>query len=721
MGVGPHNRVRAGSMPRSDMLGPAAIFGETARMLKESVLSERIRWSLWLPVALGVGIGVYFRLSAEPPYWIAPVLLVLSIGFAALTARASKMWQAAILAGLSAILLGFAVAKFRTERVAAPHLTRSVGPVRMEGRIVSAEARGDGMRAVIAVTSLPRLAPDEIPGRVRVTFRRPDALLAPGQLIGLTAMLLPPPSPAAPGDYDFGRWAYFQQIGAVGYAYGGPRALDDGPAANFASRLSARLETLRAAMTSRIRSVLSGSTGGIAAAMITGDRGGIDESDNEAFRDSGLFHVLSISGLHLALAGGFFFWLVRAALALFPSMALRYPIKKWAAFAALAGAGFYLAISGGNPPAVRSYIMLAIMLLAIVFDRPALTMRAVALAAAILLLWKPEGLLDPGFQMSFAAVTALVAFGEWELNRTARIVQHDKSWMRWILRRARGIAVASVVAGIATAPFAIYHFDPSAQFGVLANLAAMPVVGLVVMPAATAAMVLMPFGLDEWPLRLMGQGIEWMLAIAHWVAGLPGAAAVLAVWPDAALLLVVAGGLWLTLWQRNWRWVGLAPIFLGLVLVQVARGPDVLIAQDGLTVAVRMQSGAFAFVRVPADEFSASSWLLRDGDARTLQQAVATGDDDIRCDSYGCVATTAENFTIASALRVEALEDDCMLADIVVSAVPVRRACNAPLLVIDRFDLADNGAYSVTIGDVLDVRSTEQMRGTRPWSMRTPQ
>ncbi len=688
------------------------------RAFSQAALSERARWALWLPVALGAGIGSYFELPVEPAAWTAGAGFLLFLLFAFLAFRSGNPMRLAMFSLVAATALGFGIAKFRTEALSAPHLFRNVGPVRMEGRVVSAELRGEGMRAVLAVTSLPRVDPQDTPARVRVTFRKPSDLLAPGRVIGLTAMLMPPPAPASPGDYDFGRWAYFQRIGAVGYAYGGPRALEAAPVPGVAENFSARLETLRANMTARIRAVIPGSAGGIAAAMITGDRSGIDEADNQAFRNSGLIHVLSISGLHLALAGGFFFWVVRAVLALFPSIALNYPIKKWAAVAALAGAGFYLAISGSGPPAVRSYIMLAVMFVAVLFDRPALTMRAVALAATILLLIKPENLMDPGFQMSFAAVTGLVAFGEWEFSRKRPYAGQRKTWLHRIGRHASGIAIASLVAGLATAPFAIFHFDRSAQFGVLANLAAMPVVGFVVMPAATAAMVLMPFGLEQWPLRIMGAGIDMMLSIAHWVASLPGAAAVLAVWPDIALLLVVAGGLWLTLWQRSWRWFGLLPIAAAILMVQTARGPDLLIGDDGLTVAVRTGTGRLAFLRPPADDYAASTWLLRDGDERLPADAIGNATDGIRCDVYGCVTHTVSGLTIASAERVEALEDDCANADIVVSAVPVRGRCTGPKLVVDRFALLDEGAHSIGFGDTLRVKSVQGERGTRPWSTR---
>ncbi len=544
------------------------------------------------------------------------------------------------------------------------------------------------------------------------------AQLTPGHWVHMLAVLMPPPAPAVPGGYDFGRWAYYQGIGAVGYAYGKAKPMAAPRPDTWIEALSAGIERLRDAVTARIRHVLPGRRGAIAAALITGKRGGIDEDDRNAFRDSGLAHVLSISGLHLALAGGFFFWVVRALLALIPAIALTYPIKKWAAVAALLGAGTYLILSGCGGPAVRAYIMLAVMFTAVLVDRPALSMRSIALAAAIILLAKPESLIEPGFEMSFAAVAGLIALAEWAAARRMR--NPDIDMARGLFARARryllGIALASIVAGLATAPFAIFHFDRASQYGLLANVLAMPVVGLLIMPAATAAMLLMPFGLDRWALIAMGKGVGLMLAIAEWVAGLPGAATMVAVWPQAALLIVVLGGLWITLWRGNWRWLGLAPICLGLLIAAFAKPPDILIARNGRDVAVRLASGRLALLHQPKDDYAAASWLKRDGDARAPDKAVATVQEGVRCDADGCIAHLKSGLVMAQSARFDALHEDCDTAQIVVSAVPTRFTCRAPRLVVDRFDVARNGAYAIWLGRGLRCGNRARRRGHRPWS-----
>ncbi|MEI9929420.1 MAG: ComEC/Rec2 family competence protein [Rhizomicrobium sp.] len=289
--------------------------------------------------------------------------------------------------------------------------------VALDGRIESVQVHGKGVRVVLSAIQSPRFRGDTVPARVRISIRAVTPDLVPGNWIHVRAILMPPPAPAVPDGYDFGRAAFFDGIGGVGYAYGRATPIAPLRAGTFGEQAATAIAQLRWRMTQRIQAALPGSTGGIASALITGDRGSISEDDEAALRDAGLAHVLAIAGLHMALVGLGLFWIVRAALAAIPVIALNYPIKKWAAVAALGGSTFYLIISGAATPATRAYIMLATMLFAILMDRPALSMRSVALAAFIILLLRPESLLEPGFQMSFAAVASLVAVAEWEAAR----------------------------------------------------------------------------------------------------------------------------------------------------------------------------------------------------------------------------------------------------------------------------------------------------------------
>ncbi|MDE2267290.1 MAG: ComEC/Rec2 family competence protein [Alphaproteobacteria bacterium] len=680
-----------------------------------------MRWPLWLPAAMATGIGVYFALPLEPPWWGALVAAGLTLTAAVLSAAMQSAGFRIGLALVAATSLGFGVAKVRTEFVRAPILARQMGPVGIDARVIAAERRGNGSRMVLEPVRVGHLASENMPVRIRVSVRARSAVPVPGSWVHVTAVLMPPPAPAMPGDYDFGRGAYYQRIGAVGYLYGRPRSIAGRHADSWTERLGAGLERLRGRMTARVRSIIPGDEGAVAAALITGERADIDPDIQADFRDSGLMHVLSISGLHLALAGGFFFWTIRALLALLPPVVLRYPVKKWAAVAALAGATFYLLISGCEAPALRSYIMLAMMFTAVLVDRPAFSMRAVALAATIILLFAPESLIEPGFEMSFAAVIGLIALAEWEqARRAAKRDEAPNTLTARIRRYVVGIVLTSVVAGLATAPIAIFHFDRASQYGLISNLLALPVVGAVIMPAATAAMVLMPFGLDAWPLIVMGKGVAAMNAIARWVAGLPGADTVVATWPLWCLIAVMGGGMWIAIWRRGWRWFGLAPIALGIAFATMERPPDVLVAREVETVAVRLADGRLALLRPATDDFAAQNWLRRDGDSRAADDAVGTLEQGVRCDADGCVAKARGGTLVAAPQRVTALAEDCSRAALVISAVPTRRYCQGGVLVIDRFDVARNGGYAIWLGDKRRVETVEGRRGRRPWTTMTP-
>jgi competence protein ComEC len=664
-------------------------------------VTERHRWPLWLPVALGTGSGLYFACPFEPSLLagLAAATLVAATGFLAI--RSHGIWARAGLALLAALALGFAAAKLRETRVAAPVLARPL-VTHLTGRVAALDWGRDGLRAVIADVRSGRL-PDP-PARLRVLVRKGGDDLRVGQGIGLTAKLMPPPGPTAPGDNDFGRAAFFARIGATGFAYGAPEIVPLAHPPSGAGELPDWVEGMRADLTKRIRAQLPGSTGAIASAIITGERGGIDAEDEAALRDAGLAHVLAIAGLHMALVGAGLFWLVRALLAAVPSLALAYPIKKWAAVAALAGASFYVVISGASSSATRAFVMLAMMLLAILLDRPALSMRSLALAASLLLLARPEAITEPGFQMSFAAVGSLIAVAEWEQGR-ARLVPHS-----WLYRHLRGIALTSLVASFATLPFAMFYFGRATHYAVAGNLLAMPVMGLVVMPSAGAGVAMMPFGLEHMPLQAMGWGIGIMLALGRLVSGAPGAVTVTPAFPLSGLVLIALGGLWLLIWRRRWRWWGLLPILAGSVLALTAPRPDLLIAPDAHTIALRGSDGLLHFPRPPKDRYAASRWLLRDGDRRQWRDAV--GAPFTHCDDLGCVSRR-DGLLLAMPWRPEALSDDCARADIVVSAAPVT-SCESPRLALGAHEIAAAGGYAIALFP-LRATGVNQWRGARPW------
>ncbi|HVY18477.1 MAG TPA: ComEC/Rec2 family competence protein [Bauldia sp.] len=679
-------------------------FATELRLTLEAEL-EAGRGFLWLPVAFGVGILVYFNLPREPSV-LALALLVASFGVAVRRWRHSGM-ALRILVAAATVAAGLFVAKVRTDVVAAPVLSREVTAT-VSGWIAGVEEAANGGRRVrIRVANIDGVAATETPRFARITIRaRSAASLSVGDPVSVLAGIGPPTGPVIPGGYDFAFALYFERVGASGFAFGTAKAADLGPAP-WPVRLARPLAALRDTLRVRIEEALPGNDGHIAAALIMGDQRGIAEDTQDDMRASGLGHILSISGLHLALVAGSVFWLIRALLALSPALALNFPIKKWAAAATLAVATVYTAISGAEVATVRSWVMLAIMLGAILMDRRALTLRNVALAALVILVFSPESLLSISFQMSFAATIALIsAYEVIAARQAAGLAAGDARERTWFTRASASVTtlfLTAVVAGLATAPFGAHYFQRVAPLTIIANMAAAPAVSFVVMPMAMLAVVAMPFGLESLALGAMRWGLEWMLLVADktaaWSAGLGNVKAM----PALALLLMTGGFLWLTLWRRRWRLAGIVPILAALPIAAFAPRPDVIVADDAAAVAVRGADGRLSVLGGKGAAFDVETWLRADGDGRPADSPdIGNG---VTCDPVGCLGHLADGRSVALATRREALAEDCLRADIVVSRYDAPPGCDTHALVIDRTAsdtfgahavYLENGAYRVT-------------------------
>jgi competence protein ComEC len=452
---------------------------------------------------------------------------------------------------------------------------------------------------------------------------------------------------------------------------------------------------------------------------MTGAQAPIPAADIEAMRIVGLAHLLSVSGLHIGLVTGFLFVTVRAGLALIPRIALRHPIKKWAALIAFMGAFAYLFLTGESVPTQRSFLMAGFVLFAVLIDRTALSMRLVAWAAVIVLLLQPEAMLGPSFQLSFAAVVALIAAYE-----------ASRNW--WVARRERagfvgrasgylmGIALTTLVAEVATAAYALYHFNQLAAYGLVANMVAVPLTALWIMPWAVIAYLLMPFGLEALALLPMGWGIEVLLWIARSIAQWPGAANYLPSISMAGVLAVTLGGLWLAIWRSRWRLWGGIPALAGLATMALSDPPEIVVSGDGRLVAVAAADGEYVFSDPRINQFEAEIWMRRAAqEQRLIWPTDGYGADGrLLCDAIGCFYRV-DGWTIAIAWRAEALAEDCAVSDLVISLEPAQDLCRGPTLVIDRFDLWRNGSYAIWLeeGEIL-VQSVNEMRGDRPWVAR---
>jgi competence protein ComEC len=687
--------------------------------LSQQLVAETARWGLWLPVCVGSGIAAYFALETQPPWFLAVALGLVAAGLCLVGWRRSASQPALLPAGLALGLAaaGFALAQWRTAAVAAPVLERRLGPVLVSGHVVAVEPGDRRWRLTFERPRIERIAADATPVKLRVSLAMPADPIRPGDHVEVKAMLSPPPEPAVAGAYDFARSAWFRQLGGVGFAVGPPRvspAAPDGGAA-WGPRYELWLAQSRHDMTARIVAALPGPSGAVAAALMTGERAAIPESVEAAFRDSGLQHILSISGLHLALVTGVLFFMLRGGLALSETIALRYPIKKWAAVAALAGAFAYLELSGRAVPTQRAFLMAAMVLIAVLIDRTAISMRTVAWAAAAVLAVAPESVLDASFQMSFAAVVALIAIyeslgermGEWRAG--AGIVRRAGLYVGLT-------ALTTLVAATATAPYAAYHFNRFVDFGLIANLIAVPITSLWVMPWAVVAFALMPLSLESWALAPMGIGVDWVIAVAEMVAGWPGAVAPVPAMPYAGLALVTGGGLWLCLWQRPWRWFGLIAVAAGSLSPWLGSGPDILVDGEARSVAVKAESGEL-LVRAPG-AFPVETWLRRAGQKSALPWPKNGASDDgrLRCDELGCVYR-AGGYLVSLPKSERALGEACWRADVVIATFPVRGRCAGAKIVIDRFDLWRQGSHALWLDADRPIRvvAAQAARGERPW------
>ncbi len=689
--------------------------------------AEQDRWFLWVPVFFGAGIAIYFALPDEPD-------LLTAVGLAMAACIVGLIWRTGLAAvvvcgALVATGVGFAAAKIRTELVSAPVLSRPLDRAAVSGFVTQVAARPDGgPRVVLDVTEIAGLARSVTPHRVRIRMLKSDVAIAPGQHVRILASLVPPPRPALPGGFDFARAAYFSGLGAVGFSYVAPQPAAAPRPMGLWLEMQVAVAQLRAHIGARVRAQIPGETGAIITALITGERGGISEETNAAFRDSGLLHILSISGLHMAIMGGFIFAGLRFLLALWPAVALRYPIKKWAAAGAIVAASGYLLISGGALATIRAFIMITIAFAAIMLDRPAIALRNVALAALIILAIWPESLMNPGFQMSFAAVVALVACYEaLRDRRRGRERAVARGAVMGIVVLVCGIALTTIVASAAVAPIAIFHFHRSQQFALLANVIAVPIVNLALMPAALFVLLAMPFGLEALPLAIMAYAVEAVVWTAKMVAALPGAVAPVAQIPLLAFALVIVGGLWLAIWRRTWRFAGLAVIACGIAVAPLRAPVDVYVGAEGKVVAFRGRDDALLAMG-RGGRFDLSRWLQADGDGREAAEVMRGAGR--RCDLAGCIGQVRGK-TIALSRHPRSLIDDCRRAKLVVASYKVARRC-AQTPVIDWYDLVTFGNAAIILRDLpsagaarradraaqavrLEVRYVDAARGNRPW------
>ena len=715
---GPGERRVSTTAATAVQTGPAAYLARWTASLDDALIAERTQLPLWTPVMLGAGIAAWFLLPwAEQRLAFAATAAALAVaGLVGSGAGARAMIWAALL-----MLAGLGVAAQRSADVAAPVLrAKFTGDV--AGVIKAVEWRSG--RGQVRF----RLRPDDraLPPSVRISMKNsatsvPPAGLVPGARVRLRAALNPPAGPAYPGGYDFARRAWFEGLGATGYPLG-PVVVT--AAAPPPSGVAAWLAAVRTRLNARIEAAVPGAAGAVSAAFVTGDQGAIPADVNQAMRNSGLAHLLSISGVHIAIVVGGTMWGVRRLLALSPWLALRWPLKAIAAAAAaLAGIGYTL-LAGGEVPTVRTCIATLIVLLGIALGREALSLRMIAAGAFVILTVRPEALLGPSFQLSFAAVTGLVALYQSRLGRWLSAPRPDAGWLVAAARHLLALLVTGIVAEAMLSATALFHFNQTGVYGVLANLVAIPLTSFVIMPLLLLALVLDTVGLAAPVYWLLGQSMEALIFLAEKVAAWPGSVARLPLMPPLGYGLLVGGGLWLCLWQTRLRWAGVVPIVIGAGLALTATPPDLLVSADGRHAALLIGAGEpgagrVAVLRERAGDYVRDMW----GDATaTPADAWLADTANADCSADTCVAMIRrgrEQWRLLATVSRELVPRErfapaCATADIIVSDRRLPAWCAPRWLKLDRTSLGASGAVAVWLAE-RRVERVAAAIGDHPW------
>lgn len=698
-------------------VNPGAALARAAVFARAEIARQTDRDFLWLVAAFAAGIALFFAWPFDPPNGTGLGIAVLGATGLALRRRAlTGLALAVIMFGL-----GHSAAELRTWAVRAPLLDHEVGPFQLRGRVIDADKRPEGNHVVLADAILPGVAVADTPSAIRITLPASHGLPRVGSRMGVRAMVGPVGRPVAPDTFQFQRFLYFQGIGASGFAVGRWYPVASSDPAPWTANLHAWTESLRRQIGDRIAALVPGEDGTVAAALINGEQSAIPQGLQEAYRVSGIAHILSVSGVHLSLLATIIFFVMRRGLALFPGVALRFDTKKAAAWTALAATGFYLVISGMSVPAIRSFLMVSIVLGAVLADRQAISLRNVGWAALALMAIYPDAIFGASFQMSFLAVLALVAVYEQSWSKAnLRRIDGSLDVPRAVAFYVFGLVIADMVAGGATAIFAAYHFNRLPTYSVLTNLLAAPLTSFWIMPSGVVALLLMPFGLDAWAVRAMGDGVSLLDRLARAVADWPGAQVHIPPMSAYAMVCAAAGLVFLCLWRGRLRWLGFAPVIVALIQPFLMPPPDLLVDDTGRVVAVSDAAGRLAIRPSRAGRFVREVWRERYGVSdqtwpRALHGAITVGNDalGLECDAGGCLFTRNGKRVLVAAApeKIAAL---CGQADVIVTERDA--ACSAGL-VIDAPALRRAGAHALWLRpEAVSVKTVLDSDGMRVWS-----
>jgi competence protein ComEC len=677
--------------------------------------AERGRFVPSLPVFMGAGVLCYFSARTEPPLWLG-ITVALPAACCALLLRRRLLLRAAA-AALAVAAVGFTAAQFATARAPAQPTLPTHATI-LTGTVRAVELLPEGRRIAIDGARLDGGEPLE--RWLRVRLKRDDTgEIAAGDTVRLRALVRPPMPPAYPGAWDLQRDAWYSGQAGSGYALSTIERLAQTPP----SGMLQLVQRLREIIARRIAAVVSGPAAAISTTLLTGITTGIPPPDRDAFRASGLAHLLAVAGLHIGIVMGWVLAFARLALAVSEHASLHWPTKKLAALAALAAGGGYMVLTGMHVPIVRSFAMACLYTIAVLAGRRAFSLRGLAVAAVVLMLLEPQQVPGVSFQMSFSAVLALIS-GYEALRPALRSLYGNRSWPRRFASHLVALALTSALAGTASAPFGAYHFGRIQIYFVIANMVAVPLAALWVMPAGLIGLMLLPFGLDWLAFVPMGWGADAILYVARTTAAWPAATIDVPHIPAWGLALTGLGIAWLGLWRSALRLAGLPVIAFGLVSALLARPPDLMVSADARLIGVRVQNTVYLQSVAGASKFTRDSWLQywAAGTPLVLPSDGEAEDGAVVCRPEACLLRPVPTAKAAMLVRGATHPDSCAEASVIVSADPARGLCPRPWpALVDRFTVWRNGATAIWLdGNHARVLTDRTYRGKRPWVPAVP-
>jgi competence protein ComEC len=686
-----------------------------ARALEGLQAAERGRFALWLPVFMGAGVATYYGLRTEPPLWLGITVAGPAVTACGLLAR--QPVARALVMALAAAAVGFTAAQFATARAPPqPALPRTA--TILTGKVRSVEELPEGRR--IALEAVQPDGGEPLKRWLRVRLKRGDTQeVATGDTVRVRALVRPPMPPAYPGAWDLQRDAWYTGQGGSGYALSNLELLAHMPPSG-AMRV---IQRLREVIAQHIGSAVPGPAGAICVTLLTGITTGIPPPDRAAFTASGLAHLLAVAGLHIGIVMGWTLALFRLGFAASERASLHWPTKKLAALSALLAGGGYMLLTGMHVPIVRSFAMACLYTIAVLAGRQAMSLRGLALAATVLMLLSPQAVPGVSFQMSFSAVLALIS--GYEALRPALHRLSGKGWRQRFAFYLAALALTSALAGTASAPFAAYHFGRIQIYFVVANMVAVPLAALWVMPAGLIGLVLLPFGLDWLAFVPMGWGASAILFVARTTASWPAATLEVPHIPVGGLLLTSLGIAWIGLWRSWLRLAGVPLTCLGLISPLLIRPADILVSADARLIGIRVDHAVYLQTVAGASKFTRDTWLQywAVDTALPIPKGTERVDGAIACQTEECLLWPEPNARPVMLVRGALHPNGCGEASVMVSAEPARGLCQRPWpALVDRFTVWRYGAAAIWLNGVhAHILTDRTYRGARPWVPALPE